>query len=183
MPGDENNRRTFTLRADKEYGRFKAGFNLRYTNSQYDVTYNNATVYYGITGSPGQYDLARFRDWKNDYFSSPDGYYTPYLDNNGKTPYFAKDNWRDKGSGNDIFGNGELNLRATDWLNFTYRVGVSLSNAASRRTRGAFDYSAYHRTLRDAGSNNITAAVNDATTYNGRITSEFFVNLNKKFKD
>ena len=112
MPGDENNRRTFTLRADKEYGRFKAGFNLRYTNSQYDVTYNNATVYYGITGSPGQYDLARFRDWKNDYFSSPDGYYTPYLDNNGKTPYFAKDNWRDKGSGNDIFGNGELNLRS-----------------------------------------------------------------------
>src|SRR5690606_40979689 len=113
MPGDENNRRSVTLKADKEYGRFKAGFNLRYTNSQYDVTTNNTIIYYDVTGSPGQYDISRFKNWRTDWFSSPDGYYTPYLDNNGKTPYFAKDNYRENGKGDDLFGNVELNYKAT----------------------------------------------------------------------
>jgi len=181
MPGDENNRRSFTLKADKEYGRFKAGFNLRYTNSQYDVTNNNTIVYYGVTSAPGQYDLSQFKNWRTDYFSSPDGYYTPYLDNNGKTPYFAKDNYREKGRSDDIFGNGELNFKATSWLNFTYRVGVTVANAESRSTRGAFNYSAFHNTLRDHGTLNITSAVSDASTVSNRITSEIFATLNKKF--
>jgi len=181
MPGDENNRRSFTLKADKEYGRFKAGFNLRYTNSQYDITNNNTIVYYGVTSAPGQYDLSQFKNWRTDYFSSPDGYYSPYLDNNGKTPYFAKDNNREKGRGDDIFGNGELNFKATSWLNFTYRVGVTVANAESRSTRGAFNYSAFHNTLRDHGTLNITSAVSDASTISNRLTSEMFATINKKF--
>ncbi len=181
MPGDENNRRSFTLKADREYGKFRAGFNMRYTNSQYDVTNNNSTVYYTVTGSPGQYDISRFKDWRNDFFSSPNGYYTPYLDNNGKTPYFAKDNYRERGRGDDIFGNGELNFKATDWLNLTYRVGVTFANADSRSTRGAFNYSAFHNTLRDHGTLNITSAVTDASTVSNRVTSEAFANFNKRF--
>jgi TonB-linked SusC/RagA family outer membrane protein len=183
MPGDENHRRSFTLKADREYGRFKAGFNMRYTNSQYNITNNNTIVYYGVTSAPGQYDLSMFSDWKNDYFSSPDGYYTPYLDNNGKTPYFAKDNYREVGRGDDIFGNGELNFKATDWLNLTYRVGVTFANADARSTRGAFNYSAFHGTLRDHGTLNITSAVTDNSTVSNRVTSEVFATLNKRVKD
>ncbi len=181
MPGDENNRRSVTLKADRDYGKFKAGFNMRYTNTEYNITNNNIIVYYDVTGAPGQYDLSRFKDWRNDYFSSPDGFYTPYLDNNGKTPYFAKDNYREVGRGDDIFGNGELNFKATNWLNFTYRVGVTFSNADARSTRGAFNYSAYHNTLRDHGTLNITSAVTDASTVSNRLTSEVFATLNKRF--
>lgn len=183
MPGDENFRRSFTLKADREYGRFKAGFNIRYTNSNYNVTNNNTLVYYGVTSAPGQYDLSMFEDWRNDYFSSPDGYYSPYLDNNGKTPYFAKDNWRETGRGDDLFGNGELNFRAATWLNFTYRVGLSVSNADAQSTRGAFNYSAFHNTLRDHGTLNITSAVTNSSNFNKRITSEAFANFNKRFGD
>lgn len=181
MPGDKNDRRSVNLRADKEYGRFKAGFNLRYTQSQYDVTNNNQIVYYGVTGSPGQIDISQFSDWRNDYFSSPNGYYTPYLDNNGKTPYFAKDNYRETGRGDDIFGNAQLDFKATSWLNFTYRVGMTFSNADATSTRGAFNYSAYHLTLRDHGTLNITSAVTNASTVNRRITSELFATANKRF--
>ncbi|MEI9911731.1 MAG: hypothetical protein WDO71_20015 [Bacteroidota bacterium] len=181
MPGDVNNRRSINLRSDKEYGKFKAGFTMRYTQSQYDVTNNNQIVYYDVTGSPGNYDLSRFKDWRNDYFSSPDGYYTPYLDNNGKTPYFSKDNYREIGRGDEFFGNGELNFKATSWLNFTYRVGLTFDNAEALSTRGAFNYSAYHLTLRDHGSLNITSAVSNSTSIGRRITSEVFANANKRF--
>ena len=181
MPDDELFRRTVTLRADKQYGKFRAGFSLRYTQSQYNVTNNNQIVYYGVTGSPGQIPISRFSDWRNDYFSSPDGYYTPYLDNNGKTPYFAKDNYREIGGEDEFFGNGELNFAATSWLRFTYRVGFTYSNADARSTRGAFQYSAFHQTLRDHGSLSITSAVSDASSVNERLTSEFFINANKRW--
>jgi TonB-dependent SusC/RagA subfamily outer membrane receptor len=157
MPGDKNARRAATLRADKETGKFRAGFTLRYTQGQYDITNNQQAVWYNVTGSPGQIPISRFSDWRNDYFSSPDGYYTPYLDNVGKTPYFAKDNWRQTGNSDDLFGTGELNFTATNWLRFTYRVGLTYTSEDARATRGAFNYSAFHQTLRDHGSLNITS--------------------------
>ncbi len=181
MPGDKNDRRSVTLRADKEYGKFKAGFSLRYTQSQYDVTNNHQQVYYSVTGSPGQIPLRRFMDWRNDHFASPNGYYTPYLDNAGKTPAFAKDNYRDVGNEDEIFGNGELNFKATSWLTFTYRVGMTFSNGDSRTSRGAWTYSAFHNTLRDHGTLNLTAAVNNSTAVNKRLTTEFFGQASKRW--
>ncbi len=181
LPGDKNDRRSVNMRADKEYGRFKAGFGLRYTQSEYDITNNNQRVYYNVTGSPGNYDLSRFKNWRNDFFSSPDGYYTPYLDNQDKTPYFAKDNSREIGRGDEFFGNAQLDFKATSWLNFTYRVGLTFDNAEARSTRGAFNYSAFHGTLRDHGTLNITSAIGNTSTVNRRLTSEIFANANKRF--
>jgi TonB-linked SusC/RagA family outer membrane protein len=181
LPGDENNRRSVNLRADKEYGKFRAGFTIRYTQSQYNITNNNRRVYYNVTGSPGNYDLGQFKDWRNDYFSSPDGYYTPYLGNQDKTPYFAKDNNREAGRGDEFFGNAELNFKPVSWLNFTYRVGLTYDNAEARSTRGAFNHSAYYLTLRDPSSVNITSAVSNTNAINRRITSEIFANANKRF--
>ncbi len=181
IPDDKNNRRSVNIRAEKEYNRFKAGFSLRYTQTEYDITSNNQLVYYGVTSAPGNYDLSRFKNWRTDYFSSPDGYYTPYLDNNGKTPYFAKDNNREKGINDEFFGNTQFDFKATDWLTLTYRVGLTVSNADAKTTRGAFNYSAYHLTLRDHGVQNITAAVNNSSYMERRLTSEVFANLNKTF--
>ena len=181
MPGDKNDRRTVAMRADKEYGKFKAGFNLRYTQSQYDVTNNHQIIYYDVTGSPGQIPISRFAHWRTDYFSSPDGYYTPYLDNNGKTPYFAKDNYRETGNGDEFFGNAELNFAATNWLKFTYRVGFTFDNGDARATRGAFNYSAFHGTLRDHGTLNITSAVTNSSGVGKRFTSEVFANAKRRF--
>jgi TonB-linked SusC/RagA family outer membrane protein len=181
LPGDKNDRRSVNLRADKEYGKFKVGFGVRYTQSEYDITNNNQAVYYNVTGSPGNYDLSRFKNWRTDWFSSPDGYYTPYLDNIGKTPYFAKDNYREKGRGDEFFGNAQFDFKATSWLSFTYRVGFTYDNAEARSTRGAFNYGAFHQTLRDHGSLNITSAVTNSNSINRRLTSEVFANLNKRF--
>ncbi len=181
VPGDENNRRTFTMRAQKDLGKFTAIFNARYTNSKYNVTTQPTLVYYGVTGAPGNYNLGDFKDWRNDYFSSPDGYYTPYLDNNGKTPAFAKDNNRQDGHTDDIFGNVEFNYKASQNLNFVYRVGGSITNDRFTATRGAYVRSVFARTLRDAQTQDITAALTDGNTYSNRLTSEFFANYDKKF--
>ena len=182
LPDDERKRRTFTLKADKEYGRFRAGFNLRYTNSEYDVTTQGRIIYYGVTGAPGHINLRDFRDL-NSHFGSPNGYFTPYLDNNVKTPYFGIKNWRERGNGDDLFGNGELGFKATSWLDFVYRAGLTYSNDDAKSTRGAWQYSAFHNTLRDHGTTNLTAAVTQNSVQGQRITSEFFANFKETFGD
>ncbi|MBU3713453.1 MAG: SusC/RagA family TonB-linked outer membrane protein [Ferruginibacter sp.] len=182
VPGDKNDRRTVAMSAQKEYGRFKASFNVRYTNSNYDVTTANTLIYYNVTGAPGQYDLSRFKNWRTDYFSSPNGYYTPYLVNFQRTPYMTKDINRQKGKSNDLLGNVELSFKAASWLNFVYRLGGSATNGNAKGTREAFTPSAYHLTLRDASSTTISAAVSDAFNSGSRLSSELFANINTKYK-
>ncbi|MBS1742162.1 MAG: SusC/RagA family TonB-linked outer membrane protein [Bacteroidetes bacterium] len=191
VPGDVETRRAVTFRAEKEYNKFKAILNVRYTNTKYDVTGNNTLIYYDVTGAPGNYDLSRFKNWRTDYFSSPDGYYTPYLDNNGKTPYFAKDTRREAGKLDDIFGNLELNYKLTNWLSFVYRLGANVTTQRVRTTQEPFQYSAYALTLRDHANLNITSSVSDAILYGrssgfdfgNRYTQEFFANFNTKYKN
>ncbi|RZM18785.1 MAG: hypothetical protein EOO88_39810, partial [Pedobacter sp.] len=181
VPGDIRDRRSLTMRAEKELNKFRAVFNVRYTNTKFNVTTQPTTVYYGVTGSPGNYDLGAFKNWQNDYFSSPDGYYTTYLDNNGKTPAFFKDNNRQETKTDDIFGNVELNYKASQAVNFIFRVGGTVTNDRTRSTRGSYVRSAFARTLRDPMTIDITAALAESNSYSNRLTTEFLANYDKRF--
>lgn len=182
IPGDKNDRRTVAVNGQKEYNRFKVASSIRFTNSKYDVTTAATNIYYNVTGAPGQYDLSRFKNWRTDYFSSPNGYFTPYLVNFQRTPYMTKDINRQVGKSNDLVGNIELTYKATNWLNFVYRVGGSATYEDSKATREAFAPSAYHLTLRDASATTISAAVTDAGSSGTRFSSELFANFNTKYK-
>ena len=181
VEGDENKRKTVTLRADKQFNKVKVGFSAHYTNTNFNITTANTDIYYGIVSLPGQYNASRFRDYKTDYFASPDGYYTPYLDNRNKTPYFAKGNNRQNGKQDDLFGNAELNYKPTDWLTLTYRLGGTITNLNTENTRGAYQISAFAKTLSEPQSSDITAAFAASTTYRNRLTSELFANAVKRF--
>ena len=182
MPDDINKRRSFAMRAEKSINKFKAVFNARFTNQKYNVTTQGRAVYYGVTGAPGQYDLSRFKDWRNDYFSSPDGYYTPYLTNFGVTPAFVKDNNRQDGKINDFLGNIELTYKANANLNFVYRAGGTLTSDEAVAKRGAYQRSDFAKTLRDAQSRDITATISETNINSNRLSSEVFANYDKDFK-
>jgi len=182
LPGDKNDRRTVNLSSSKEYNRFKASFNVRFTNQVYDITTANVYIYYDVTGAPGQYDLSRFKNWRTDYFSSPNGYYTTYLSNQYRTPYMAKDINREKGKSNDLIGNAEFTYKAAKWLNFVYRVGGTATNSNAKSTREAFTPSAWHLTLIDASATSISAAVANSMSSGSRFSSELFANFNTKYK-
>jgi TonB-linked SusC/RagA family outer membrane protein len=180
MPGDVLTRRTGTMRAEKEYNKFKAIFNLRYTNTKSNTTTANSAIYYGIVSAPGNVPITKYKNWQTDFFASPEGYYTPYLPNASPTPYFAKDNDRREGRKDDIFGNIEFNYKASKSLSFVYRGGVTISDDQSRSTRGAYQTSPYYTTRPNVGTAIVIAGqVSDASNYNSRLTSEFFAKHNK----
>jgi TonB-linked SusC/RagA family outer membrane protein len=183
MPDDVSTRRGVTFRAEKEYNKFKAIGNIRYTQSKSNTTTANSTVYYGVTSAPGNVELSKYSDWRNDFFSSPNGYYTTYLTNFSFTPYFAKDNNRNVDKQDDVFGNLEFNYKANKNLNFVYRVGLTNSNYNATATSGAWTPSAFYLTRPSGPSNKIlSASVQESNLNSSRLTSEAFVNYSNAYK-
>jgi TonB-linked SusC/RagA family outer membrane protein len=168
MPKDVNKRISVHMAGNKEYNRFKASYSVNYTKGNYDVTAGSSF------GNGRDY-----KNWRNDYWSSPGGYFNDYYSN----PYFMIDNFRSKGRTEDIFGNFELNYKATNWLTFTYRLGATVSNGTQKSTQGALQYTPFDKATGKtiAQSGDLNSAVADASSTSSRINSEFFASIRKKF--
>jgi TonB-linked SusC/RagA family outer membrane protein len=194
MPKDVNRRVSLHMSANKEYNRFKASYSLNYTKGNYDVTAGSSfgngrdyTVYWNLINSPMQIPTTRFKNWQglttadgNINWANPNYYFNDYYSN----PYWMIDNWRNIGRSEDIFGNVELNFKATNWLTFTYRLGATINNSTAKATQGAFTYTDWakntsHKTI--AASGDLVAQVADASNTSSRINSEFFATARKTY--
>lgn len=194
MPKDMNRRVSVHMAANKEYGKFKATYSLNYTKGNYDVnagqSFGNGrdyTPYWNLVNTPMQIPVTRFKNWHNRNnadgsinWAHPDYYYNDYYYN----PYWAVDNFRQKGRTEDIFGNIELNFKATNWLNLTYRLGATVSNGTSKATAAAFTYGDFakntaHKSV--AASGDLPSQVVDGTSTASRINSELFGTIRQTF--
>src|SRR2546428_3573556 len=93
VPKDKFNRNTFRLNASKEFGKFTAGFNSSFSVNNVDATANadrNNSVYWNVVNTSVLVPLTQYKDWRNDPYANPNGYYNEYYYN----PYFVIDNNR-----------------------------------------------------------------------------------------
>lgn len=185
VPKDVSHRTAIRVSAVKEYNRFKANFNVTYTQKSYDVT--TSDVYWSVFNTPMHIPLTQFKDWKNATdWGNPNNYFSDYYGN----PYFQIDNNRRKGKSYDLIANVEFNYRFTDWLSATYRVGATVNTGYSKATNGAFVYSIFAKTSNKyiAGTD-LSASVSDGTYLSttplnsSRISGEFFLTARKQLGD
>jgi TonB-linked SusC/RagA family outer membrane protein len=177
VPKDVNHRTSVRVSAIKEYNKFKATFNVTYTQSNYNVT--TGDIYWSVFNTPMQIPLTQFKDWKNaSDWGNPNNYFSDYYGN----PYFEIDNERQVGRSHDLIANLEFNYRFTDWLSATYRVGGTVNTGYSKSTNGAFVYSDFAKNSNKyiAGTD-LAASVSDNTSNSSRITGEFFLSARKQF--
>lgn len=184
VPKDENHRTSIRLRAEKEYGAFKANFNVNYTQGNYNITTQpgrDESVYWNLVNTPMQVPTTQFKDWQNDYWSNPNGYFNDYYFN----PYWIIDEYRTTGRSDDVFGNLELNYKVLPGLNLTYRLSTSFTNSTAKNTVMPFTFSQFAKASgkSSAQSGDVVSSVSDASAFSSRITSEFFATYNKQVKD
>jgi TonB-linked SusC/RagA family outer membrane protein len=124
MPGDKGRRDVFRVGGSKTYGIFSANYSMSYTYKTTDYT-NTGLVYELVMNTPAHVPLTQFKDWGNDRYSTPDGYYNDYFDN----PWWIIGNNRQKNTDHNLTGNVQFNLKPLSWLNLSYRLAASnLSN-------------------------------------------------------
>lgn len=188
MPKDRNNRVSVHLSSNKEFynNKLKATFNVQYTQGNYNVnaggSFGNGrdyTPYWNLINSPMHIPITKYKNWRTDYWSSPDGYYNDYYYN----PYWAVDNFRNVGRSDDFVGSLELNYKLNSWLRFMYRIGATYSGGSFKATQGALNYSLFAKNSGKsvAQSGDIPSAVIDQNAFSYRINSELFAMATKEF--
>lgn len=138
---------------------------------------NLAGVMLGLLRTTPTFDNSNglSKPWDNrDAYLFPNGLQRSYrgfgiYDN----PYYTVNNNPTTSNLNRVFGFGQVNLQATDWLGFTYRLGGDVYNQS--------DKSAFGSQSGPYGGNNGALFV---TTYgNQQINSDFTINLKHNFGD
>jgi TonB-linked SusC/RagA family outer membrane protein len=177
VPKDQNRRTSFRFNSAREYGIFKASFNLTYSLQNYDVSTND--TYWEVINTPMHIPLTRFSNWQTDPWADPNGYFSDYYLN----PYMGIDKERSRGRSDDFLGSLELNLKPWKWMNVTYRLGTTLSSASNKNQVGATFFSPYAKSLgKFTAGTDRTASVSDGESYSNRITSEVFATARKTIK-
>ncbi len=115
--------------------------------------------------------------WNNrDAYLFPNGKQRSYR-GFGKydNPYYTINNNPTTSNLNRIFGYGQVNYQANDWLGFTYRLGGDLYNQSDKSAFGS-QSGAYHLPVANG-------ALFLTTYYNQQFNSDFTVNLKHSFGD
>ena len=190
VPHDKSSRTGVRLSASKEYSKLTSSFTASYAQAAYDRT--SGDFYSEVLNQPANIPLHELRDWKNNEFASPNGYYNDYLNN----PYFIADNNRMNYKDANISGNFNLNYKLFDWMQLNNRLGIMNNSRTGKNTTGKFlysdwaknsasipdpwthadDYPGIYRAITD-----IQGSVFDYTGTENVVNNEFQVQLTKDF--
>jgi TonB-linked SusC/RagA family outer membrane protein len=190
VPNDRSQRTGVRLAATKEYNKISTGFNVSYTQADYDRT--GSDFYNDIINNASHIPLNELRDWRNNKFANPNGFYNDYYNN----PYFNADVNRLRYKDANISGNFNIAYRATPWLTFTNRLGMMNNSRTGKNIVEQFlysdfaknsafipapwqhddDYPGIYRAISDQ-----LGSVNDYSTTENVVNNEFQAQLKKDF--
>ena len=137
--GDKYERNVFRMNASKTYNKITAGFDAAYT---FDVARRtNSDFYFTALNVASWVPLENYKDWQNDKFSTPNGYYNDYYNN----PYWERDNNRFNTRNYNFNGNFKVDYKATAALTFTGRVAIAQTNTSQTSTSNNYTYSTFSK--------------------------------------
>ncbi|MEP7324039.1 MAG: SusC/RagA family TonB-linked outer membrane protein, partial [Saprospiraceae bacterium] len=134
-PGDKSERNGARFSSTKNYGKLKTGFNLSYVQAAYDRT--SSDFYGNMINTPAHVPLGDLRDWKNNKFANPNGYFNDYI----AVPFFTLDNNRNNYKDANVQGNIDLNYAVANWFNISNRIGVMNNSRTQKFRTGKFIHS------------------------------------------
>ncbi len=182
IPKDTYNRTVIRLTGSRKMTRnVELNFGINYTQNRFDQTSALGTIYGNIMQTAPNIQLTDYKDWRNDKYSTPDGYFNPFFQN----PYFLLDNNRAYTRNDYLTANIDLKYTPTNWLDIVVRNGITTRNNTNESTTDKYAYSDFAKAT-TAGSYKKTDLVGSFTQgafYTTRLTSEIQTTIRKKVKD
>lgn len=176
-PGDKANRTAFRINGTRNFRNFSANYSIDYTQRNYDKSYNQ--VYNNVINTPSEIPLTQYSDL-NSLYGNPNNYYNDYY----QSPYFGLQDQRQTERKDALLGNLSIGYKATDWLNFLVRGGISTSTIIGKYTQAAFNYSDFAKASgKSIATNNIQASESDYDQFNSRYNGDFLATFDKKLSE
>lgn len=196
FPKDKSRRDNIRIGGARDYGRFHADYSVSYNQSNSNVvglSYNQTSggvfsgrpVYFELVNQPPNIPINDFKDWQNNVYASPDGYYNAYATN----PYWTIDNSRRRVTTYDFLGNVNLSLKITDWLTLSDRIGLTQTTSQFKYTRAGITFAPW--AISDPwGAGNVPSSQQylapsdfDQSFLEQRINNDLIASFNKDFGD
>lgn len=176
-PGDKYNRASVRVNGTRKLGNaISATYSASYIQNRYDVTSQTGNVYVNLLNMPSNVDITKYKDWRNDKFANPNGFYNPWYQN----PYFTIDNYRQKTRNDYLTANIEVRFTPFSGLDLVARQGVVTKNTSYKNTVGAFTYTDFAKHTESSSKSDIPASVSDFSGYTTQLLSDAYAQYNKK---
>jgi TonB-linked SusC/RagA family outer membrane protein len=180
-PKDEYKRASIRLNGTRRFGeQLLITYNTNYVQNRYDITTATATIYDQLIQTPAQIPLTQYKDWRNNPFANPNGYFNEYYDN----PYWTIDNRRQDNRNDYIIGNVELKWSPLSVLDITARAGISSRSNHYKNKNGKFLLTSYTKGVSSSKTDDF-GGVSDGsfqtTQFNGDFFAQFKKDLNTDF--
>lgn len=181
-PKDKFTKMVFKLAGKRQMTKtLEMTYSLNYTQNRYDITTQTGTIYAELMQTSAQVPVNDYKDWQNDKYSTPSGYYNPFYRN----PYFLIDNYRQLTRNDYMSGAIDLKYSPLSWLDFTLRNAITSRNSTSKSFSDKYTYSDFAKATTHGSykKTDVTGSVSESYTYTSLVTSEFQVGARKKFGD
>lgn len=180
VPWDKYKRYSLRVNLDREITEeIKLAVSTNYIYNNYDISSAVGTAYNDVLMSPAQVDITRYKDWQNDPFANPNGYFNEYYDN----PYFTLSNNRRDTRNSYLQGVVDLRWNPITPLTFIGRVGLSNRNVFSKSTTGKFTFSDYTKSISGSSKIDIPGGVEDGANFENQLIGDFLVQYNGSFSE
>jgi TonB-linked SusC/RagA family outer membrane protein len=133
VPNDLSQRTGIRLASTKEFNKLSTGFNVSFTQANYDRT--SADFYNDIINTAANIPIDQLRDWRTNKFANPNGYFNDY------NPYFNEETNRMKYKDANISGNFDVAYRPFSWMSISNKLGVMNNSRTGKNTQEQFLYS------------------------------------------
>ena len=184
---DKSERSVVRLGSTRNYGKFTASGAVSYTNFTTNVTGGDygqgRPAYWNALNTPGEIDIRNYKD-PNNLFSQESNFYNAYYPN----PYWQLYNSRITTRRQDILANAELNFKAADWVNLTYRIGIASTSYQDKATKAGVTFTDYAISdpagAQNAASgypNGVTPKEGDDFSIYSTVQSDFLATFDKQF--
>lgn len=176
-PNDKFNRASVRVNGTRKLANtISATYNAAYIQNRYDVTSQTGNVYINLLNMPSNVDIEKYKDWRNNKFANPNGFYNPWYQN----PYFTIDNYRQKTRNDYLTASIELRFAPFNGLDLITRQGVVTKNTSYKNTVGAFTYTDFAKHTDASSKSDIPASVSDFSGYNTQLLTDAFAQYNKR---
>ncbi|WP_179222988.1 SusC/RagA family TonB-linked outer membrane protein [Pontibacter ummariensis] len=185
IPSDEFGRNTVKITGGtKLSNNITANASLSYNKNVTNVSYGGTTgrtgVYNAVLNGARMIDLADYKDWRNNKFAAPDGFFSGYYPN----PYWVIDNNRFHSNLDRVMGNLAVTYDPLDWLSFTYRLGTDVSTDRRKQTFAQVDYNGVDPNGEEYDRpSDFPGAVTETDIFIREITSDALVTAKKNLTD
>ncbi|HTH57274.1 MAG TPA: SusC/RagA family TonB-linked outer membrane protein [Cyclobacteriaceae bacterium] len=189
VPKDQYRRDVFRFNGDTKYGIFKTAYKVAYTVTSQNVYSNwngslNNNLYWSWMNVGMSVPLTQYKDWKNNIWASPTGWYDDFFEN----PYFVIDQNRLHQNRQDFLGSLDMSVQATKWLSFTARGGLTnyVQHDNYQVAPKVYDLTLANpnkTTAAQSKSTNgvIPGATGDYYTTSRRVNADFMANISHSF--